>query len=265
MEIMKRHYAIRINWLRNRIKNAPDAFVFKRKYKGSIKEKIKVRLSDGTSYTIDASTSDGIELLKQIIEKKTNKTTLATLEKEWAAKWSDPIPEWNEIFKCRRQRSPFLTPEAYEKAEAYQNSDYPLDKALMYNNRPYRTKGEVKLAMLLDLLGLEFKYEVKIIINGVACYPDFLVYERETGTVIIIEYGGMLEKREYFDKLAYRRQRYHNAGLHEGSDVVYINEYSDRQVEEEVIIANILSALEYNLVPEENMQSDRTYTRLSTI
>ena len=138
--------------------------------------------------------------------------------------------------------------EAFREAESYQNSSYPIDKGLLYNNNLYRSKGEIKIARILDSIGLEYKYEPQLFLSDGPVFPDFWVHQRETHNCVILEYGGMLDSQKYYDHLAYKRNRYRSSGLREGIDVIFINEYSDLAIEDELISTLVLSALEQSIV-----------------
>ena len=44
-----------------------------------------------------------------------------------------------------------------------------------YNGRHYRSRAEMDIAVILDEFGLEFKYDVKVKINGVLYTVDFVI------------------------------------------------------------------------------------------
>lgn len=264
MDILQRHMAIQINYLKNSLSNAPCVSTFVRRNKNSITTKVKVTNKDGTSYTLDAGTERGAAFYKIAEETKYNKARLKELLQKWENKWNEPIPLWDSIYKCPMQRSSLLSTEAFQAAESYQNSSFPLDKALMYKNRPYRTKGEIKIVRIVEDLGLDFKYEPCLDLGDGICYPDLWVCEQITGNTVAVEYGGMMEDRKYYDRQLYKRQKYHSSGLREGVDVVFINEYKDQGIEDDLIIAMILSALEQNIVVNMDVLSDNAYIRLSS-
>ncbi len=248
MKIYQRHLAIRINWLVSQLRDAPKASISYQQRRGELKTIIKVWDKNGKMHSINAETPRGKELFPIAERNENYRLQLHELRREWIANYREPIPDWSRRLPVAKVRNALLTEKAYEEAIPYQNREYPLDQGLMYKNKIYRSKGEVKLATILDLIGLDFKYETTVEIGGIKYYPDFLVRQRETGRVIIIEYGGMLENQRYFDRLMNKKRTYASIGFLEGADVLYISEYSNSAMEEECIITAILSALEKDLV-----------------
>ncbi len=89
---------------------------------------------------------------------------------------------------------------------------------------PYKSKGERKVAEVLDSLNLDYTYEPRVLVEekntgdtekARLWYPDFFV--KNLG--IIIEYVGMPENKEYMKGIERKRETYERMGL----KVVYIN------------------------------------------
>lgn len=77
-------------------------------------------------------------------------------------------------------------------------------KSITYNGVTYQSLAEVKIARILEKLGLTFKAHSAIKIEGKIFYPDF--YVNELG--LFIEYAGMLDRAFYRRKFATKMTQY---------------------------------------------------------
>ena len=68
----------------------------------------------------------------------------------------------------------------------------------------------------------------------------------------------MLDDPNYYNQYIMKRQLYHNMGLREGVDVVFINEFRDINVSDDWIKLLILHALEFDAKFEEQPTQFRT-------
>ncbi len=66
-----------------------------------------------------------------------------------------------------------------------------------HGNIHMRSRFEVNTAIILDKLGLEYKYEAELWINGRKIHPDFVVYLPEFGVCFIIECMGGIGSADY--------------------------------------------------------------------
>ncbi len=74
-----------------------------------------------------------------------------------------------------------------------------------------RSKSERTIADLLTEQGILFHYEEKMIINGHAYYPDFVILT-ENGRLIVWEHFGLMDNEEYFIKAYSKLKNYRAAG-----------------------------------------------------
>ncbi len=245
MDYLQKHQALRINYLEKQLQTLPTVKSFKRRNKNSVTLKHRVTYPGHKPFTISAAKPAGQEFFKQSQLRTQYESELSYLHRKWYARYNAPVPSLEALTHTFRH-SPLMTSDNFDKALPYQNHRYPLtpENGIMYNNNLYRTKGEVRIAMILDKLGIDFKYETALDTgNGYIC-PDFFARSRENGNCIFIEYNGMIDQRKYYDRNTVKRETYYGLGLREGIDVIYINEFMDITMDEDLIIAMILCALE---------------------
>ena len=131
--------------------------------------------------------------------------------------------------------------QAFDKLVERNDPDIPKNNP--YNGRFFRSKSEVMIAQYLDELGLEYKYEVKIVINDEVFYIDFAVYCPETGRFFFIEHFGRMESESYSMRAIYKTVTYLNSGMKEGYDIIYTYENVHGGINIDVVKMKILCVL----------------------
>lgn len=105
----------------------------------------------------------------------------------------------------------------------YKENDFYLeDKKLVTNNGTVvRSKSEREIANALEAAGLTYKYDVKIEIDGIVYYVDFLIY-RADGTIVYWEHFGLENNRIYMAKNRVRIEDYiHVLGLRPWNNLIW--------------------------------------------
>ena len=92
-----------------------------------------------------------------------------------------------------------------------------------YNGRNYRSRSEMIIAIVLDELGLEFKYDVKIMINGELVTTDFVIVFREFNRCVLIEYFGRSDDPKKNHRNSLKIETYHNSGIYIGRDLFILS------------------------------------------
>lgn len=104
-------------------------------------------------------------------------------------------------------------------------NDQDIQAGYRHGNRLFRSKSEMLIAQILESLGLEYKYEPIVEINGLTRYPDFAVYCPETGRYFFIEHLGRMDDPKYrFDNLS-KIDLYESNGIRNGVDIIYNTEF----------------------------------------
>ena len=102
-----------------------------------------------------------------------------------------------------------------------ERNDPSIEKDFCFDGRRFRSKSEVNIAQFLKSMGLEYKYEIKITIDGQVFYIDFAVYCPETGRFFFIEHFGMMNQERYRMRVFNKLTAYSTCGLQEGCDILY--------------------------------------------
>lgn len=104
-------------------------------------------------------------------------------------------------------------------------NDPRITNGYRHKNHVFRSKSELIIAQLLEALGLEYKYEPKIILGGVERRPDFAVFCPETMRYFLIEHLGLLSDTRYRMDAITKMEEYDKAGLRDGLDIIYTSEF----------------------------------------
>jgi hypothetical protein len=91
---------------------------------------------------------------------------------------------------------PLMGEEFWNKLESSSNN-HELESDYSYKGVAMRSRGEVIIAQVLDSLGLLYKYEPMITIDGKNYCPDFIVYLPELKRCFVIEFIGMIDDFNY--------------------------------------------------------------------
>ena len=119
-------------------------------------------------------------------------------------------------------------------------NDTSIKNGYAYGRHLFRSKSEMLIAQILDMLGLEYKYEPVVMINGEEKWPDFAVYCPETGRFFFIEHLGMMDKMGYRMENLEKMEKYENAGIRNGVDILYTTEFGKGMFDARAIIGKIL-------------------------
>ncbi|MBO4241717.1 MAG: hypothetical protein J5883_00370 [Clostridiales bacterium] len=124
-------------------------------------------------------------------------------------------------YKLSSDHSSFLDGEFFKNAEE-NASPYKNEYKYRHNGKRYRSRSEMMIAQVLTYMGLEFKYECRIVCGGKSYTADFLIYLPEFNRCIILEYLGMLDDEEYTLKNSRKIRDYLNKGIYFGRDIAFL-------------------------------------------
>ena len=122
--------------------------------------------------------------------------------------------------------------EFEEKDTGYQYKDMMMD-----------SRGEMIVAQTLESLGLEYKYEPRIMIGDEIYYPDFIVYLPEFERCFFIEFMGRLDNDKYISRNKFKIMDYLRAGMVVNRDILLFCGYEDRMVNADDMIDDIVALI----------------------
>ena len=122
--------------------------------------------------------------------------------------------------------------EFEDKTTGYQYKDMMMD-----------SRGEMIVAQTLDSMGLIYKYEPRIVINGEVYYPDFLVYLPEFERCFFIEFMGRLDDEKYISRNKFKLMDYLKSGMVVNKDLLVFCGYENSMVNADDMIDDITALI----------------------
>ena len=106
--------------------------------------------------------------------------------------------------------------EPYEKNTKYPESlTVPTQKGEMV-----RSKSEASIADELFSEGIAYRYENKLVLDGVELFPDFTIKSRRNQKLIIWEHFGRIDDPKYVEKTSRKLKLYFNNGYIPGVNLI---------------------------------------------
>ena len=106
------------------------------------------------------------------------------------------------------------------------------------------SRGEMLIAGALDDLHLEYKYEVLYHLNTYRkVFPDFAVLIPALGRFFFIEHLGMMDKMNYRMDNLDKMEKYENAGIRNGVDILYTTEFGKGMFDTRAILGKIFGII----------------------
>lgn len=155
----------------------------------------------------------GSHMFRKLINAKYYRKLLPILEKELKyyedfKKRCEPTKKF-QVLDCipREYQSmldmPIKSPEAILQewaSKTFDSNPYPFaddSTIITRNGERVRSKAEYIIANLLNDMGLSYRYECELVINGRTVYPDFTIMHPLTGELYYLEYFGMMDNEKY--------------------------------------------------------------------
>ena len=101
-------------------------------------------------------------------------------------------------------------------------SVYEKDNNYYHNDEQFRSRVEVRMSELLDNLGVRYKYEVRIKVNGEGYDVDFVIGLLQFNCCFLSEYFGAMERPHRRATSVAKFDNYSAAGIFPGQDILYL-------------------------------------------
>lgn len=90
-----------------------------------------------------------------------------------------------------------------------------------------RSKSEKIIADKLYLLGIPYRYECPVLLDGnIKVYPDFTILRMPTREEVYLEHFGMMDDADYVSKALYKLDTYERNGIYLGTKLFITHETS---------------------------------------
>lgn len=118
--------------------------------------------------------------------------------------------------------APVVSDEEFVKqwqAAEYKGKGFEDDENLIFTEKGerVRSKSEKIIADKLYALGIPYRYEYPLILDGnVKVYPDFTILKMPEREDVYLEHFGMMDHPEYVEKVLYKLNTYERNGIYPG-------------------------------------------------
>ena len=117
------------------------------------------------------------------------------------------------------------------------------EKGYDYKGMILDSRAEMIVAQTLDELGLEYRYEPRLIIGNDIYYPDFIVYLPEFQRCFFIEFLGKLNDLKYITRNEFKLMDYLNSGMVVNQDLLLFCGFEDRMVNSDDMKDDIMALI----------------------
>ncbi len=236
----KELHALEINYIKSRLADMPAAKITLRHRNNRA---LRYVYCDGHLYLI--STPQGSELAAIANERSTLTRELAELQSAWDAAYFEKVPEMvmprpmERYFVGYGGQRVRMDRSFYDSLTAESNPRFLEHKTFFYNGIYYRSKSEREIARTYTDLGIEFKYEPAVLLNGskTYTYSDFVCWDRITQSCFFHEHMGMNALADYAHRAVTAISNYTSAGVLAGVDIIYTFEDEDFYFDPELTVA----------------------------
>lgn len=124
----------------------------------------------------------------------------------------------------------------WAESDYERNGKYPENLVVKGVGGKYlRSKAEAFIDKLLFQHGIPYHYEEKIILGGIALYPDFTIRHPRTGEYFYWEHFGMMDSLEYVNKVCKKMKLYCDGGIYPSINLITTYETKDHPLGVECI------------------------------
>lgn len=250
--IPKEYLALKINYLKDKLSSLPVVRISERRRYGSIEQRC---ICDKHNYSLNSK--NGKRLFEIAERRKELELLLSKYENEWKCYFQGSTPEDiipKNIIRTLNPNNPYLSSvmdsEFFDSLKNDANPNYREFKKYPYNGILYRSRAEAEIARFYTELGIPFKYEPEIYLDGMAkpYYPDFVLLIKEINCCKIHEHLGMLNSSDYLRDNKIKITNYMNAGLIPGYDVFFTYQIEDLIFNTKIIMPTLNSVIYQSLI-----------------
>lgn len=239
--IPQEYLALKISYCRQQLDKLPEVKVQDRMINGSTVKKVIVNKH---RYNLDSPT--GSEYAKTVELRDGLERELALLEALWNYNYKTPVPALpcknaNRVILVDSNKPVSMNKEYFDSLKNDANDKYPKPVFYPFNGTLYRSSYEREIAMFYTRMGIPFKYEPEVYINGLRkpIYPDFVPYFKEIDSCKFHEHFGMMSSSDYTRESKIKFSNYTNAGLVQGIDYMFTYAAEDTAFDPRFLAANI--------------------------
>ncbi|MCQ2082719.1 MAG: hypothetical protein MJZ11_13815 [Lachnospiraceae bacterium] len=148
----------------------------------------------------------------------------------------------NDFFRNNDEVIQKWTNEEYEKCN--KNPENLTIKGT--EGKLLRSKSEALIDLMLYTNKIPFRYESKLVLNGITLFPDFTIFNPKTKTLILWEHFGMMDDPLYVDKTYEKLKLYSKNGYIPDVNLIVTFETADNPLSTETVREKIEKIIGWN-------------------
>ena len=103
-----------------------------------------------------------------------------------------------------------------------EKTSFENDNDYVQKGNHFRSRAEMFIATVLDEMGLSYRYDVKMRVNGRNVFVDFVVYLPQFDRCFLIEFFGKLNDPGYVRDNGDKVGDYYAEGIYNGQEIVFL-------------------------------------------
>ena len=157
------------------------------------------------------------------LKRERLESQLKNLLTSWSEDYSGALSKEASKYKIIPPKKSYYNSAMWESFKS-NDCDVPNDFPVFYKSFVMRSQFEVEVAKVLDSLGIDYKYEVRLPIGGGdEMNPDMSVNLPEYNRCGFVEALGGLDNMKYTSHNTWKLKNYINIGLYPNRDVALIS------------------------------------------
>ena len=205
----RNYHALRLGWLKNEIDKLPLIYMGDETmyvYFGGKRHRYYIHSRNGQKWY-------DVAMKRNELQKEYDR-----LKKEWDSTYKIKPPEVNFPIVGKNR----MNNDYYDSREECKN-DKIIRHPTYYKGIAFRSKNEQMAAIILDEMGIEYKYENELNISDfITIHPDFLIDSRAADRCVYMEIFGAPDDPDYKETMKTRLRPYISVGLRPGADVMMV-------------------------------------------
>ena len=228
--IPQEYLALKINYCRQQLEKLPVVKLQMFKIRGTPTQRVVI----GTR-RFSMNTKQGKTCIDIMNNRECYEQQLGIWESVWNSRHKgEPLPECVPHKVLRKLY--VNTGEYVVMNKAYFDSlkndadtSYPKPRSYPFNGIFYRSAAERDIAIYYTKMGIPFKYEPEVYINGLTkpIYPDFVIYIVELDNCKFHEHFGIQQSEKYLRSTSFKYENYTKAGLIPELDILFTHDVDD--------------------------------------
>jgi len=175
-----------------------------------------------------------------VLTRKKLNEQLSKLLASWKEIYSGSLKEKASEYYLKKNTDNYLNSRLWYGFKNDSNTKSK-KREVIYNGIIMRSQFEADSALVLDELGIDYKYEVALACGYKTYYPDISLHLPEYNRCGFLETMGMMESNSYKTHNARKINDYFDLGIYPNRDIAYVS--ADDKYRPDIVIIKMAIAI----------------------